>query len=614
LSAVDAFHDCGRDMTSVSIMARLQRAVGMLQAGDASGALVEIDAALGEDPDDVESLHLNAMALGRAGRIDEAGLAFERAAAAHPKKDIVLTNFGNCLKNAGRLEESRRAYERAVAAAPQSADALNALGLACGQLGDFVAARAAFEKALSINPRHANALNNLATIEARANRHDLAVELLSRAIAAEPRLFSAWINRGSNLRLLARFDEALVDQQRAALLAPKLAEPHYQIAATFRTAGRIDEAIDAYRQALALGPLRADIHREFAGLMLETGHPEIAFEEFDKAIDATNSPDLAAARADITLISGDARTSARFCVRALGVNPNHPKANEVLARASRALGDFARALPAARLAFDHAPGDFEILHTCCEMEMATGDFASAVEKLKRDAPPKHLQKHIALKAIALRASGDASYRSLYDYDRFTAQIAIAPPPGYPSISAFNAALEKSIERLHRTTDRPVDQTLYGGTQSPGRLWNEPDPVIQTYVAAMREAAIAYVRQLPDDPGHPFLARKSESLDCVGAWSVILSSGGGHVDHIHPAGWISACYYVTSPPEIFEGERAGHLRLGASGIDGLPFPAERYYPPTPGTVVFFPSYVWHGVEPFEAGAHRVTAPFDLSPVG
>jgi len=593
-------------------MARLQKAVGLLQAGDAPGALVEIDAALGDDPNEVESLHLKAMALGRAGRVDEAAMAFERAAAAHPRKDVVLTNFGNCLKNAGRLEASRSAYERAVAAAPQSTDALNALGLVCRELGDLAASRAALERALEINPGQANALNNLAMIEAGANRLDRAVELLTRAVAAEPRLLSAWINRGSTLRRLGRFDEAIADQRKAALLAPKLAEPHYQIAAALRTAGRIDEAIVSYRQALALGPMRADIHREYSGLLLETGRSDIAFELFDKAIDATNSPDLAAARADVALTSGDALTAARFSLRALGANPNHPQANEVLARASRALGDFGRALAAARLACEQAPGDFAIMHTCCELEMAAGEFAAAVEKLKRDAPPKHLQKHIALKAIALRASGDASYRTLYDYDRFTAQIAIEPPPGYESVSAFNSALARSIERLHHTTDRPVDQTLYGGTQSPGRLWNEPDPVIQTYVAAMREAAIAYVRRLPDDPGHPFLARKSEHLDCVGAWSVILASGGGHVDHIHPAGWISACYYVISPPEIFTGERAGYLRLGASGIPGLQFPAERYYPPTPGTVVFFPSFVWHGVEPFSAASRRVTAPFDLAP--
>jgi hypothetical protein len=94
--------------------------------------------------------------------------------------------------------------------------------------------------------------------------------------------------------------------------------------------------------------------------------------------------------------------------------------------------------------------------------------------------------------------------------------------------------------------------------------------------------------------------------------VILSSGGGHVDHFHPAGWISASYYVESPAEIFAGARAGYLRLGATGVPGLSLPAERYFPPKPGTVVFFPSYIWHGVEPFAAASPRVTAPFDLAP--
>ena len=29
-------------------------------------------------------------------------------------------------------------------------------------------------------------------------------------------------------------------------------------------------------------------------------------------------------------------------------------------------------------------------------------------------------------------------------------------------------------------------------------------------------------------------------------------------------------------------------------------------------IFFPSYMWHGVEPFESEDVRVTAPFDLLP--
>ncbi len=118
--------------------------------------------------------------------------------------------------------------------------------------------------------------------------------------------------------------------------------------------------------------------------------------------------------------------------------------------------------------------------------------------------------------------------------------------------------------------------------------------------------------LPDDANHPFLSRKRAGLALTGAWSVRLRSGGGHVDHIHPAGWISASYYVAVPQSVMAGERAGWLRLGASGIAGVELPAERYIQPEPGAAVFFPSYIWHGVEPFVSDQVRVTAPFDLVP--
>jgi hypothetical protein len=118
--------------------------------------------------------------------------------------------------------------------------------------------------------------------------------------------------------------------------------------------------------------------------------------------------------------------------------------------------------------------------------------------------------------------------------------------------------------------------------------------------------------LPDDPDHPFLSQKTRNLVCAGAWSVMLSSGGGHVDHYHPQGWISASYYVRVPPEVGAGEKAGFLRLGGSGIAGVSLPPERWIRPEEGAVVFFPSYIWHGVEPFASTSPRVTAPFDLAP--
>ncbi len=597
--------------TQAAIQARLQQAAMKLQAGDAVAALAEIDKILAVAPGDVEALHLRAMALGRAGRIDEASAAFEAAANAHPRKDAVLMNFGNALKRAGRIQEARVAYERATRAAPQSSDAFNALGLACREAGDVAAARAAFETALRLNPQNAMALNNLGLVEASANRHAEAVDLLTRAIAAAPRMASAYINRGASSRTLGHSEAAIRDHLHAATLAPQHPDGAFQLAASLRQAGRTSEADSAFRRALELDPARADIHRDYAKFLFEMGAGDRQFEALDRAIGATRSPRLMAERAELSLLGGDAASAAHFSGLAIAADPSCAAAYEIAARADRVSGDFAKGRSAAMKAAALAPDDFTLIHTAAEFDLAAGAIGEALARLDRPAPRAHRQKHIALKSVALRLAGNDAYHALYDFERFARQIAITPPPGFVTIEAFNEALATSIKRLHISAARPVDQTLFGGTQSVGRLWNDPDPVIGLYVEAMKKAAADYVAGLPDDEAHPFLAAKGGALDCAGAWSVILASGGGHVDHIHPAGWVSASYYVSAPDEIFAGERAGYLRLGASGVPGVALPAERYFAPIPGTVVFFPSYIWHGVEPFEAVAARITAPFDLS---
>ena len=210
-----------------------------------------------------------------------------------------------------------------------------------------------------------------------------------------------------------------------------------------------------------------------------------------------------------------------------------------------------------------AAPDFAIRHQLVEALLPAGEVEEALSLLEAEPAAADLQKHIALQSLAWRMSGDGRYRDYYDYDRFTAKRMIETPPGYASLEAFNAALAREIERLHGSGAQPLDQTLFGGTQSAGRLWDQDSAVIRDLADALLAAARAFVASLPDDPGHPFLRRKSADLKLTGAWSVRLRSGGGHVDHIHPAGWISASYYVSVPESVMAGDRAACTALTVS---------------------------------------------------
>lgn len=62
----------------------------------------------------------------------------------------------------------------------------------------------------------------------------------------------------------------------------------------------------------------------------------------------------------------------------------------------------------------------------------------------------------------------------------------------------------------------------------------------------------------------------------------------------------------------ESPNAGCLRLGRPPFERANLGAQHWVKPAAGTVVFFPSYMWHGVEPFQSAEQRITAPFDLAP--
>ncbi|MDG0180328.1 hypothetical protein L0C88_23515, partial [Salmonella enterica subsp. enterica] len=109
----------------------------------------------------------------------------------------------------------------------------------------------------------------------------------------------------------------------------------------------------------------------------------------------------------------------------------------------------------------------------------------------------------------------------------TAQL--IPEPG--DREGFNAQLDAALGRLHTSRSAPLEQTLRGGTQTTDDLFARDLPEVVAVRAMIIEAAERYVAALPDDRSHPFLARKSAGIAFAGSWSVRLSSGGHHSNHI-----------------------------------------------------------------------------------
>jgi len=122
----------------------------------------------------------------------------------------------------------------------------------------------------------------------------------------------------------------------------------------------------------------------------------------------------------------------------------------------------------------------------------------------------------------------------------------------------------------------------------------------------------YIATLETDERHPFLSRKTNGFRFSGSWSSRLRDRGFHINHLHPGGWISSCYYVDLPDAVKDRDRKqGWIKFGEPSFD-VRLSIRRAIQPAVGRLVLFPSYMWHGTVPFNDNHPRTTIAFDVVP--
>ena len=198
-------------------------------------------------------------------------------------------------------------------------------------------------------------------------------------------------------------------------------------------------------------------------------------------------------------------------------------------------------------------------------------------------------------------------------------VALTPPEGYRDIRVFMADIQEVLEQLHRSQAHPIDQTVRGGTQTNGHLFRLKEPLLQELETRISAAAAQVIQRFPHDPKHPLWGRRAKGQTDVkfaGAWSVRLRSEGFHTNHMHPEGWLSSALYIALPDEVQAqqaGDKAGYIQFGVPSLEPpSDLEPRRVVRPEIGTLVLFPSYMWHGTVPFTSQQPRITVAFDLLP--
>ncbi len=595
----------------------VQQGFAAQQRGSADEAEAEYQQALRLSPEHPAALQLLGQLARQRGEMQQAESLLRRSLQALPSQPHVQNNLGNLLLSQGRHGEALDSFERATLLLPGYADAHYNRARALLRVARWDEAALAIERAIVLSPAATAAQLQLrAQIETEQGQLDQALATLEQALQLAPERAALHHNQGTLLQRKHRHTQALAAHQKALALGLDVADAHYNLGNTLQSLGRSDEALAAYRLALQKQPSHALALFDLARLRWRLND-----QPFDAELRALEAAEPGSAlapslRAHLLWRAERFAEAADAYQLALARTPGVPTLLDGMGRCLVRMGQITAGLRAHAQAVAAAPAEAELYINQTASLLVAGQASAAAEQAQaalQRAPED--QRAWALLGLAWRVLSDAREAWLNRYAEFVAVVDLLTPAGFADMADFNRELAQELASQHHDRVAPIDQTLRGGTQTVGDLFEQPLRCVQVLKDSVAAAMQSYVNALPGDVEHPFLRRRSGGWRFSDSWSSRLAARGFHVPHVHPHGWVSAVYYVCVPSVVDDKQaRQGWLELGRPDIDvGLhDEPARWHVQPKPGRLVLFPSMFWHGTKPFDDNKPRLSVAFDVLP--
>ena len=587
-----------------------------LQAGQFRAAHERLEAVVAANPTFAEARRLLAgtkLALGDAAGAEA---MLRQTLTVDPAWTPTLTTLGELLLSSGRVVEAEEVLVRALEAKSPDPRAAWVLARYYNSTGRHAHALAVAGPFCTQGRVDAELATQHVTALVALGRHSEAISVYSGLAAAATDNLAPVQALAIALNAAGRNTEAAQIAHRALARGFRTATLCLTYARSLLAEGANERAETALRDCLRLDPRLTEAHNSLARLIwLRTGDLTQATEPLDEALRRFgNDGALQATKAAILQGAGEAR-AAYDCLAPRAERPEAPP--QLLVRVGLSALDFdpAKALSLAQRALRAMPDNGAARSLLAAALLGVGDAQAALrecEALQPQAPDD--QYLIALQTTALRLLGDERYAQLCDYRNLVLPLPIEPPSPWRDIASFLADLTVSLNRLHDPNGHALlFQSLRHGTETTQDLTRSTDAAVRGLFQAFAAPIERYLEHIGKGTD-PLRRRNNGRWRFNGSWSVRLRNRGFHMSHVHPRGWISSAFYVELPDIMADGRTdEGILSFGKPSILTTPsLDAEYSVRPTPGLLVLFPSYFWHGTIPFESPQPRLTVAFDAVP--
>lgn len=523
----------------------------------------------------------------------------------------------------GRVEDALRLSTAATARAPQDFDAWRIRALVHERIGQPHEQRAALERACAISPGDPAAAFDLGSLLLQRGEAASAARLLRIAMDAPQRDARAAFRYGTAQALLGAARSAVNGFEQATQREPTWIEAWLNLAAMRVRAGDIGGALGAADVALQLQPDNAHAHHTLSAVLshrfdaasLSRGwaHAEVALEQL---------PGRADVHCDASILLrklGRNDEARRHAQAAVAIAPRDPRMVETLGEQLLINRDAAAAVALYAGAI-HQGLDSALLHRQHGIALLqAGDPHAAADALRASlalAPGD--QRTIAHLGLALAHAGNVDAAvDLLGLQRHVHAVQLGVPAGYGDIDAFNAELARDIAVHPRQRWEPAGLAAHQAHLS-GELRDAPTRAIAAFEAVLRDALAGFIARCARDaataPDDVFLCNVPRGDTVLHTWATQAAGAGFIGTHIHEDSWLSGAYYVAVPGSISDSDptHAGWIEFGRpyATLPAFPEHALRHIAPRPGTLLLFPSYLFHRTLPHASDDARVSISFDL----
>jgi len=407
------------------------------------------------------------------------------------------------------------------------------------------------------------------------------------------------------IRDLSNLSKAKKLFEKIIKINPNYSAAHSNLGQIYQEFGENKKAINCFEKAIEIQPNLAAAHNNLGNILLEIGKNKEAAVCFEKVIKI--NPNLALAYNNLGTVYGsmnDHAKSINCFKKAIQINQNNSMSHYNLGKAYKDSKKYQESIKYFETA-NTTRSRAEMLESTYFF-LGLEKYKTLLKKLSQSDP-----LNLRVATMSAYVSKKEKIENIYPFCKKPLDFIFMK-----NIKSEIKSPEKFLDKLTNVISKveviwqPTNKSTKNGYHTSGNLFNKNDEIIKE----LQELIIKQIKLYKNyyKSSEDFFIKKWPNNSSIEAWHVRLKKEGYQKSHIHPAGWLSGCFYLKIPKMLKDNQ--GAIKFTFTGYD---YPEDKTLPelthvPKTFDIALFPSSLFHQTVPFSSQEERHVIAFDLVP--